>query len=142
MDLVSSRNIEEMVLVLKKEVAKTHNTEHEDTGRYRQLLVRTLHTCCIKVRREGIKRFVFPRNRRQVSILSVFQFPDVAASVIPVLLEFLSDTNELAASDVLVFVREAIQKFDNLRPLIIEVRNLLSQMNSLWSGVIIFMMSL
>lgn len=49
MELVSSRNIEEMVLVLKKEVAKTHNiVEHEDTGKYRQLLVRTLHSCCIK----------------------------------------------------------------------------------------------
>jgi len=50
------------------------------------------------------------------------QFPDVAATVIPVLIEFLSDTNELAATDVLVFVREAIQKFEGLRPLIIEVR--------------------
>uniref|UniRef100_A0A1B6E910 Clathrin/coatomer adaptor adaptin-like N-terminal domain-containing protein n=1 Tax=Clastoptera arizonana TaxID=38151 RepID=A0A1B6E910_9HEMI len=97
MELVSSRNIEEMVLVLKKEVAKTHNVgEHEDTGKYRQLLVRTLHTCCIK-------------------------FPDVAATVIPVLMEFLSDTNEVAASDVLVFVREAIQKFEALRSLILEV---------------------
>uniref|UniRef100_A0A6B2ELU2 Coatomer subunit beta n=1 Tax=Phlebotomus kandelakii TaxID=1109342 RepID=A0A6B2ELU2_9DIPT len=95
MDLVSSRNIEELVLVLKKEVSKTHNIEHEDTGKYRQLLVRTLHTCCIK-------------------------FPDVAATVIPVLVEFLSDTNELAATDVLIFIREAIQKFDHLRPLIIE----------------------
>lgn len=96
MELVSSRNIEEMVLVLKKEVSKTLDVEHEDIGKYRQLLVRTLHSCCIK-------------------------FPDVAAAVIPVLVEFLSDTNELAAADVLVFVREAIQKFDNLQPLIIEV---------------------
>jgi len=96
LELVSSRNIQEMVLVLKKEVTKTHNTgEHEDTGKYRQLLVRTLHTCCIK-------------------------FPDVAATVIPVLMEFLSDTNEIAASDVLIFMREAIQKFDGLRPLILE----------------------
>ncbi|XP_075234210.1 coatomer subunit beta [Lycorma delicatula] len=96
MELVSSRNIEEMVLVLKKEVAKTHNVgEHEDTGKYRQLLVRTLHSCCIK-------------------------FPDVAATVIPVLMEFLSDTNEMAASDVLIFVREAIQKFEPLRSQIIE----------------------
>ncbi|XP_036319058.1 coatomer subunit beta [Rhagoletis pomonella] len=95
MDLVSSRNIEEMVLVLKKEVSKTHNVEHEDTGKYRQLLVRTLHTCSIK-------------------------FPDVAANVIPVLVEFLSDTNELAAADVLIFIREAIQKFAALRALIIE----------------------
>lgn len=94
MDLVSSRNINEMVLVLKKEVSKTHNVEHEDTGKYRQLLVRTLHSCSIK-------------------------FPDVAASVIPVLVEFLSDTNELAAADVLIFIREAIQKFPSLRLLII-----------------------
>ncbi|KAG5862152.1 hypothetical protein JTB14_011376 [Gonioctena quinquepunctata] len=35
-------------------------------------------------------------------------------------MDFLSDNNELAATDVLVFVREAIQKFDNLQPLIIE----------------------
>lgn len=95
LDLVSSRNIEEMVLVLKKEVAKTHNIEHEDTGKYRQLLVRTLHTCSIK-------------------------FPDVAQAVIPALVEFLSDTNELASADVLIFIREAIEKFPTLRPLIIE----------------------
>lgn len=72
------------------------DSEQEDTGKYRQLLVRTLHSCCIK-------------------------FPDVASVVIPVLVEFLSDNNELAATDVLVFIREAIQKFENLRPLIIEV---------------------
>ncbi|XP_062128234.1 coatomer subunit beta [Drosophila sulfurigaster albostrigata] len=95
MDLVYSRNINEMVQVLQKEVAKTHNVEHEDTGKYRQLLVRTLHTCSIK-------------------------FPDVAGSVIPVLVEFLSDTNELAAVDVLIFIREAIQKFPALRALIIK----------------------
>lgn len=95
MELISSRNIEELVLVLKKEVAKTHNVEHDDTGKYRQLLIKTLHTCSIK-------------------------FPDVAAQVIPVLVEFLSDTNELAAGDVLVFVREAIQKFPHLRSLIVE----------------------
>ncbi len=81
MDLVTSRNIEEMVLVLKKEISKTHNTvEHEDTGKYRQLLVRTLHSSCIK-------------------------FPDVAQTVIPLLMEFLGDTNELAAQDVLIFIR-------------------------------------
>lgn len=95
LDLVSSRNIEEMVLVLKKEVVKTNNVEHEDTGKYRQLLVRTLHQCSVK-------------------------FPDIAPTVIPVLIEFLSDQNELAASDVLLFVREAIQRFEQqLQPLIV-----------------------
>jgi coatomer subunit beta len=56
------------------------------------------------------------------NINALLQFPDVAATVIPVLVEFLSDSNELASTDVLVFVREAIQKFEHLRPLIIEVR--------------------
>ena len=96
MDLVTSRNIEEMVLILKKEISKTQGTvEHEDTGKYRQLLVRTLHTACIKL-------------------------PDVANTVIPLLMEFLSDNNELAALDVLIFVREAMSRFENLRPVIIE----------------------
>ncbi|KAJ1177234.1 hypothetical protein NDU88_002495 [Pleurodeles waltl] len=96
LDLVSSRNVEELVIVLKKEVIKTNNaSEHEDTDKYRQLLVRTLHSCSVR-------------------------FSDMAANVIPVLMEFLSDNNEAAAADVLEFVREAIQRFDNLRPLIVE----------------------
>ena len=62
--LISFANMNErklqMVLVLKKEVVKTNNAvEHEDTGKYRQLLVRTLHQCTVK-------------------------FPDVAATIIPV----------------------------------------------------------
>ena len=86
MELVTSRNIEEMVLILKKEINKTQGSvEQEDTGKYRQLLVRTLHTACIK-------------------------FPDVSATVVPLLMEFLSDTNELAAMDVLIFVREAMSR--------------------------------
>ena len=95
MDLVTNRTIEEMVQLLKKEVLRTAGGEHEDAGRYRQLLVRTLHACSIK-------------------------FSDVAATVIPVLTDFLSENNEAAATDVLVFVREAIQRFENLRPLIVE----------------------
>ena len=96
MELVTSRNIEEMVLILKKEINKTQGSvEQEETGKYRQLLVRTLHSACIK-------------------------FPDVSSTVIPLLMEFLSDTNELAAMDVLIFVREAMSKFEGLRPIILE----------------------
>ena len=96
MELVTSRNIEEMVLILKKEISKTTGVvEQEDTGKYRQLLVRTLHSTCIK-------------------------FPDVASSVIPLLMEFLSDTNELAAMDVLIFVREVMTRFGNMRDIIVE----------------------
>ncbi|KAK7077875.1 Coatomer subunit beta, partial [Halocaridina rubra] len=116
LELVTLRTVNEMVEVLKKEVGKTHNTvEHEDTGKYRQLLVRTLHTISMK-------------------------FPDVAGSVIPILMDFLSDNNELAATDVLVFVREAIQRFEALRPQIIErllsslptIRSVTVQCHALW----------
>ncbi|XP_052810345.1 coatomer subunit beta-like [Mya arenaria] len=93
LDLVTSRSVEEMVLVLKKEVVKTNNVEHEDTGKYRQLLVRTLHQLSIK-------------------------FPDIATNIIPVLIEFLGDTNEAAAADVLIFIREAIHRFEALRGVI------------------------
>ncbi|XP_073238634.1 coatomer subunit beta-like isoform X3 [Porites lutea] len=96
LDLVTSRNIHEVVAVLKKEVTKTHNeSEHEDIGGYRQMLVRTLHTCSVK-------------------------FPDVATSIVPLLMEFLGDTNEQAAFDVLLFVREAVQRFEQLKPVIME----------------------
>ena len=36
------------------------------------------------------------------------------------LIEFLSDKNEAASADVLVFIREAIQRFEQLRQLIIQ----------------------
>lgn len=53
------------MIVLKKEVIKTNNvTEHEDTDKYRQLLVRTLHSCSVR-------------------------FPDMAANVIPVVCKCL-----------------------------------------------------
>jgi coatomer subunit beta len=94
LDLVSSRNVQEMVMFLKKEIDKTTNDIQEDTARYRQLLVRTLHSATIK-------------------------FPDVAQQIFPVLMEFLSDQSETAAADVLVFVREAIQKLPHLRQIII-----------------------
>ena len=64
----------------------------DDASKYRQLLVRTLHSCCIR-------------------------FPDVASTVIPLLMEFLSDSvnDEASAADVLVFTREAMSKFEHLR---------------------------
>lgn len=96
LDLVTSRTIQEMVSVFKKELSKTNNpAEHEDVDKYRQLLVRSLHQLSIK-------------------------FPDVSATIVPVVVEFLSDKNEAAASDVLVFVREIMHKFSNLKELLVQ----------------------
>eukprot|EP00111_Clytia_hemisphaerica_P011216 TCONS_00032857-protein len=116
MELVTLRNIEEVVMVLKKEVTKTHTEgDQDDSGNYRQLLVRTLHSCCVK-------------------------YPDVAPTVVPMLTEFLGDSNEQAALDVLLFVREAVLKFTSLKSVILEkllenfhtIRNVKIHRHTLW----------
>ena len=47
-------------------------------------------------------------------------------------MEFLGDSNEQAAFDVLVFVREAVERFPNLKPVIVEkLLETVSQIKSL-----------
>uniref|UniRef100_A0A0M3I5H8 Coatomer subunit beta n=1 Tax=Ascaris lumbricoides TaxID=6252 RepID=A0A0M3I5H8_ASCLU len=111
LDLVSSRNVEEMVMFLRKarrffypEIGRSTDGTAEETGRYRQMLVRTLHSATIK-------------------------FPDVAANIVPVLMEFLSDDCEAAAQDVLVFVREAVQRLPHLRAVV------LAQLQEVFGGI-------
>lgn len=83
-----------MAKCLLQEIGRSTDGTAEETGRYRQMLVRTLHSATIK-------------------------FPDVAANIVPVLMEFLSDDCEAAAQDVLVFVREAVQRLPHLRAVVL-----------------------
>lgn len=62
---------------------------------YRQLLIQSIHTCAIK-------------------------FSEVAANVVHVLLDFLGDSNNTAAVDVIAFVREVVERFPDLRSSIVE----------------------
>ena len=116
LDLVSSRNVVDLVKFLEKEVQKSASAQGtDDNDKYRQLLVQTLHNISVR-------------------------FPDIASQVIPVLMDFLSDSNELAAGDVTNFVREAIQRYSALKPLIIQkllevfpsIRNLKIIRSILW----------
>ena len=95
LDLVSSRNVSEVVQVLRKEASKTNDASEDDHTKYRQLLVRALHRCSIK-------------------------FPEMAPQVIPLLVEFLSDCDKSSAMSVLEFVREAVQRHESLRGLAVE----------------------
>ncbi|KAI8369392.1 adaptin N terminal region-domain-containing protein [Radiomyces spectabilis] len=95
LEMVSSSNVQEMVLFLKKELSKTHDQEYEKNTEYRQLLIQSIHTCAIK-------------------------FSDVAANVVHVLMEFLGDSNNPSAVDVIAFVREVVEKFPNLRASILD----------------------
>ncbi|KAG8045246.1 hypothetical protein GUJ93_ZPchr0008g13481 [Zizania palustris] len=90
LDLLTPRNVEEVVLYLKKEVIKTQAGELEKGGEYRQMLVQAIHACAV-------------------------EYPEVAGSVVHLLMDFLGDTNVAAAVDVMLFVREIIETNPKLR---------------------------
>ncbi|CAK7354178.1 unnamed protein product [Dovyalis caffra] len=94
LELITPRNINEVVLMLKKEVMKTQNGEHEKNGEYRQMLIQAIHSCAIK-------------------------FPEVASTVVHLLMDFLGDSNVASAIDVAIFVREIIETNPKLRVSII-----------------------
>ncbi|MCL7028544.1 hypothetical protein MKW94_002596 [Papaver nudicaule] len=94
LELITPRNIDEVVQALKKEVVKTQSTELEKNGEYRQMLVQAIHSCAIK-------------------------FPEVASTVVHLLMDFLGDSNVASAIDVVVFVREIIETNPKLRVAII-----------------------
>ncbi|PIL31535.1 hypothetical protein GSI_06237 [Ganoderma sinense ZZ0214-1] len=95
LSLTSSRNVEDVVLFLKKQLQKTQDQEYEKAPEYRQLLIQSIHVCAIK-------------------------FSEVAASVVHALMDFLGDSNNPSALDVVAFVREVVEKFPQLRQTICE----------------------
>ncbi|KAI0362633.1 ARM repeat-containing protein [Trametes cingulata] len=90
LSLTSSRNVEEVILFLKKQLQKTQDQEYEKAPEYRQLLIQSIHVCAVK-------------------------FSEVAASVVHALMDFLGDSNNPSALDVVAFVREVVEKFPQLR---------------------------
>lgn len=95
LEMVSSKNVEQVVLLLKKELSKTLDQEFEKNDEYRRLLIHAIHQCAIR-------------------------FSEVAASIVGLLMEFIADFNNSSAVDVITFVKEVLEKFPNLRPSIVE----------------------
>jgi coatomer subunit beta len=96
MEMISSRNVEEVVLLLKKELMKTVDEQYEKNSEYRSLLISSIHSAAIK-------------------------FPEVAASVVGSLMDFISDVSSSASAvDVISFVKEVVERFPDLRSSIIE----------------------
>lgn len=88
LSMVNSRNVEEVVLFLKKQLEKTMTEDYEKIAEYRQLLIQSIHVCAIK-------------------------FSEVAASVVHALMEFLGETSNPAAVDVIAFVRYVSHSISN-----------------------------
>ena len=47
MNLVSRRNIHDVVSLLKKELSKTYEDHYDQVSSYRLLLIQTIHSCAI-----------------------------------------------------------------------------------------------
>merc|ERR1719163_461028 len=94
MDLISARNVEGVVNLLKKEIVKTQEGPPDDiNNKYRALLVQAVHSCVVK-------------------------FPEVAESVVHLLMDFI--TTGAVAVKVVKFVREIVEQFPALRPTVLE----------------------
>jgi coatomer subunit beta len=115
MELLSSRNVDEVVQLLKKELIKTEQTAQNPgesnlaaaggvasmipgsgagvrsvTDAYRKILMDSMHICAVK-------------------------FPDVVPTVVHLLVNYLGDEHTAAAQDVAAFVREIVHEYPNLR---------------------------
>ncbi|KAF8635297.1 hypothetical protein AX15_000475 [Amanita polypyramis BW_CC] len=95
LNMTSGRNVEEVVQFLKKQLQKTQEADFEKVAEYRQLLIQSIHVLAIK-------------------------FSEIAATVVHALMDFLGDTNNPSALEVVSFVREVVEKFPQLRPTITE----------------------
>ena len=107
MDLVGPRNIDEVVAVLKREVVRTRDSDAEKGGAYRTLLIKSIHQCAVK-------------------------FPEVAESVVHVLMDFL---NTDGAMDVIVFVRAIVEQYPSLRESVL--RKLLTSFGEMTAAPVI-----
>lgn len=94
MDLVHPSNIDEVVLLLKKEINKTHGDEIDKGPEYRRYLVKAIHSCALR-------------------------FPDVASNVVHALMDNLGDKNAASALDVINFVAEVVQSYPEHRESIV-----------------------
>jgi len=96
--LVSPRNIKDVVALLKKEVIKTLGTEAQSTegnNEYRRQLIKAIHAC-------------------------TSQCADQAESVMFLLMDFLSETDQTTATEVVMFLRELISNHTDIRVPILE----------------------
>ncbi|KAF6753335.1 coatomer beta subunit, partial [Ephemerocybe angulata] len=106
LSMTSSRNVEEVVLFLKKQLQRTQESDTEKSPEYRQLLIQSIHVTAIK-------------------------YSEVAESVVHALMDFLGDSNNPSALDVVSFVREVVEKFPHLRSAItVKLINTLTEIKS------------
>lgn len=86
-DLVGPRNIEEVMLLLKREIIRAQENERENGQEYKVLLIQAIHKCATR-------------------------FAEVADSVVLVLLDFLSGDG---GYDVMMCVKSIVEQYPSFR---------------------------
>ncbi|KAJ2796489.1 coatomer subunit beta, partial [Coemansia furcata] len=98
MKLASRRNVNDVIAMLRKELSKTvasGGDQQDKASEFRLLLIQTIHTCAS-------------------------EFPEVAADVVDLFLDSISEFGASSATDAIIFVREVAEKFPGLRQNIIK----------------------
>lgn len=110
MDVVSARNVQDVVNVLKREVQKTmseESTNDEKGSNYRNMLIKAIHGCAVR-------------------------FPQVAESVVHTLMDFLSTDSGM---QVIIFVRAIVEQYPALREPLLS--KLLTSLNDITSNQVL-----
>lgn len=107
---VTSRNVEDVVKLLKKELQASAASDEEKSSEYRHLLINSI---------------------RQLAI----RFVEVAANVIDLLLDSVADLNTVAAAEVVSFVKDVVEKYPDLRTSLIS--RLVAALPSVRSGKVL-----
>lgn len=94
MGVLTRRNVEQVVGVMKKELQGTQNQSSTSDDEYRQLLIKSIHSAALR-------------------------FSEVAPTAVQVLPEFLGDSYGSAATDVITFLREVCEEEPELRPAVL-----------------------
>ncbi|CEP62032.1 coatomer subunit beta LALA0_S04e06194g [Lachancea lanzarotensis] len=97
LELVSSRNVDDVIKLLKKELQTTITNAHNDEKavEYRQILIENMHKVAIR-------------------------FAEVSADVVSLFLESIGNLSSNAASGVISFIKEVIEKYPQLRKEILQ----------------------
>lgn len=98
LQLVSPRTIEDVVGVLRKEIMRLIEMDQPVTTasmEYRRMLIRGIHASCST-------------------------FPDVAQSVMHLLMDFLGEADNTTSTEVVMFVRELVANYPSMRTTILQ----------------------
>ncbi len=106
--MVSSRNVEDVIKLFKKELSKTlEGNNYDKNNDYRQIIIQAIHTCAVN-------------------------FVEIAASVVDLLLDVIGELSTTSAIDVISFVKEAVERFPNLTSSVVD--RLIKSLDDISSG--------